>query len=122
MATILNLTQHNATPEQLEAGVFDLGPQEKEVLKDLLNFNEVPEYEEILVRAIAITALARGAGVTQVMIGGAPYLMGALEATLKDNGIKPLYSFTQRVSVESMKEDGTVVKTAIFKHIGFVEV
>ena len=122
MATILNLTQHAPTPEQVEAGVFDLPPEHKEVLKDLLNFNEVPEYEEVLVRAIAITALARGAGVTQVMIGGAPYLMGALEGTLKDNGIKPLYSFTQRVSVEKVQDDGTVVKTAIFKHIGFVEV
>ena len=122
MATILNLTQHTPTTEQLEAGVVELPVEHKEVLKGLLDFAELPTHEGILARAIAITALARGAGVTQVMIGGAPYLMGALEATLKDNGIKPLYSFTQRVSVESMKEDGTVVKTAIFKHIGFVEV
>ena len=122
MATILNLTQHAPTPEQVEAGVFDLAPQEKEVLKDLLNFNEVPEYEEIRTKAIAIAKIAHKSGVKAAMIGGAPYLMGILEAILKCNGIKPLYSFTQRVSVEKTQGDGTVVKTAVFKHIGFVEV
>ena len=122
MATILNLTQHNATPDQLEAGVVELPVETKNMLKSLLDFQEIPSYEEVLVRAIAITALARGAGVTQVMIGGAPYLMSGLEATLKDNGITPLYAFSKRVVTETTQEDGTVVKTAEFKHIGFVEV
>jgi hypothetical protein len=36
-------------------------------------------------------------------------------------GIKPLYSFSQRVSVEK-EIDGKIVKTAEFKHMGFVEV
>ena len=122
MATILNLTQHSATQDQLEAGVIDLAPDLKQILKNLLDFSEVPSKQEILTRAVAITTIAMEYGASHVMIGGAPYLMGVLESVLKDNGIKPLYSFTQRVSVESMKEDGTVVKTAVFKHIGFVEV
>lgn len=122
MATILNLTQHSATQDQLEAGVVDLAPEQKEVLKDLLNFQEIPSYEEIRTKATSIAKIAHKSGVKAAMIGGAPYLMGVLEAVLKCNGIKPLYSFTQRVSVEKTQEDGTVVKTAVFKHIGFVEV
>jgi len=50
------------------------------------------------------------------MIGGAPYLMGILEECLRDKGIKPLYSFSVRKSVERTLEDGSVVKEAIFKH------
>lgn len=37
-------------------------------------------------------------------------------------GVKPLYSFTERASVESTNEAGEVVKTNVFKHVGFVEV
>ena len=122
MATILNLTQHAPTPEQVEAGVVELPPEHKEVLKDLLNFNEIPSRKDIEDRAEVISVLARGAGATHAMIGGAPFLMGALESTLMENGIKPLYAFSQRVVTETMKEDGTVVKTAVFKHVGFVEV
>ena len=122
MATILNLTQHNATQHQLEAGVVDLAPQVKELLKNLLDFSEVPSKQDVVTRAVAITSIAKEYGASHVMIGGAPYLMGALEAVLKDNDIKPLYAFSQRVSVEKVGPDGTLVKTSEFKHIGFVEV
>ena len=122
MATILNLTQHSPTPEQVEAGVVEMAPEQKEVLKDLLNFQVIPSNKNVEDRAGIIAVLARGAGATHAMIGGAPYLMSALEAALKNNGIKPMYSFTQRVSIEKTQDDGCVIKTAIFKHIGFVEV
>ena len=122
MAKILNLTQHNATTDQLEAGVVELPVETKNMLKSLLDFQEIPSYEGILTRAIAICAIAKEHDVSEVMIGGAPFLMGALEATLKDNGITPLYAFSKRVVTETTQEDGTVVKTAEFKHVGFVEV
>jgi len=47
--------------------------------------------------------------------------MGALERALQKRGIKPLYAFSERVSVEKVI-DCVVVKTNEFKHMGFVEV
>jgi hypothetical protein len=55
------------------------------------------------------------------MIGGAPFFMSTLEKTLKEYGIKPLYAFSKRESVEE-NENGIIIKKSIFKHIGFVEV
>ena len=122
MATILNLTQHSPTPEQVEAGVIDLAPEQKEVLKDLLNFQELPSQQDIEDRAATITSIAMKYGATQVMLGGAPFLMGTLENKLKEAGLIPLYAFSKRVVVEKMQDDGTVVKVSDFKHMGFVEV
>jgi hypothetical protein len=55
-----------------------------------------------------------------VMIGGAPYLMGPLTDALKDLGIEVCFSYSERVSVESSLPDGSVTKTSVFKHVGFV--
>ena len=118
---ILNLTQHNATPEQIDAGVIELQPEVKQVLKGLLDFQELPTSEEVVLRAIAITKIAKEHGASTAMIGGAPFLMSVLEDILRNNDVVPLYAFSQRISVEKLI-DGTVVKTSEFKHVGFVEV
>ena len=120
---ILNLTQHAATAEQIAQGVGDLNPHHGEIqqLKNLLTFDSLPSAETVYERAYAIAALAQSYFVDVAMIGGAPYLMGALERALNKVGIKPLYAFSERVSVEKIV-DGVVVKTNEFKHIGFIEV
>ena len=122
MATILNLTQHPNTEDQWEQGVNQLDVHTQHELNKLLNFDEAPSYEEIQHRAEAITKIAKDYGTSVAMIGGAPYLMSTLETTLKNNGIKPLYAFSQRIVIEETREDGTIIKTSEFKHIGFVEV
>ena len=53
------------------------------------------------------------------MIGGAPYLIASLHDALVGRDIQPLYAFSKRVSVEK-KEGGEVIKTSVFKHVGFV--
>lgn len=116
---ILNLTQHPASVEQLAAGVIDL-PKDS-VLFDALTFNELPTKEAIETRAKLIAGIALTHDATHAMIGGAPYLMGALETALKSRGVQPLYAFSERVSVEK-EVNGEVVKTSVFKHLGFVEV
>lgn len=80
--TILNLTQHPATPDQLAAW--------------------------------------RNPVIRRAMIGGAPYLMAPLEIALRDVGIRPLYAFSVRASVEKTRPDGSVEKINVFKHGGFV--
>jgi len=124
---ILNLTQHAATAEQIAQGVGDLNPHHGEIqqLKNLLTFDSLPSAETVYERAYAIAALAQSYFVDVAMIGGAPYLMGALERALEralnKRGIKPVYAFSERVSVEKIVS-GVVVKTNEFKHVGFVEV
>lgn len=135
---IINLTQHQATPEQLAAGVVDLPPAVRELLLNELTFDTLPSAEEIEDRAAFIAALALGFSSGQIdedlanagavprgvraMIGGAPYLMSALEAALFDAGIQPVYAFSVRESQEEQQADGSVRKVNIFRHGGFVEV
>ena len=117
---ILNLTQHGATAEQAEAGVVE--PQSKGVVQSLLTFNTLPTVTEITERAKKLAILARAEGATAVMIGGAPFLMGALQDTLMEFDITPLFAFSVRESVETENADGSVSKTAVFRHLGFVKV
>lgn len=116
--SIINLTQHTATAEQVAAGVVE--PDNKEGLREWLTFTELPTAEEIRYRADSIADFCGSC--KTAMIGGAPYLMGALEAALRKIGVKPVYAFSIRESVEKVMPDGTVQKTAVFRHAGFVEV
>ena len=122
---ILNLTQHVATQEQIEAGVCGLG-SDTEQLKKLLTFTTLPTKEEVASRATSIARLAAEVASSTgetcgAMIGGAPYLMGPLAEALKAHGVTPLFSFTERRSVEVHGENGEVTKTSVFLHVGFVE-
>lgn len=128
---ILNLTQHAATADQLAAGVVDLTADQQQELKQLLTFDTLPDLDELKDRATKVAELARLAfealGVETgnrrnkpvAMIGGAPFFQAALEWALLGEYIKPVYAFSQRVSVETQTESG-VVKTSEFKHMGFV--
>ena len=123
---ILNLTQHPATPEQREAGVSDLPDELRKQLVGLLTFDLLPSREEIEDRAEALALLADSLlpeeGNPAAMIGGAPYLMAPLEVALRNQRIRPLYAFSVRESVEQTLPDGTIRKTSIFRHAGFIEV
>ena len=111
---IANLTQHKASQEQIDSGVVDVDFDE---LSKLLTFDAPPSKVTMVTRATKIARFASSNGFKAAMIGGAPYFMSTLEKALIDAGIKPVYAFSERVSVEV---DG--VKTSIFKHGGFVTV
>lgn len=139
---ILNLTQHNATPTQINVGVYDL-PIEKQVhLRNLLTFEHPSEatQRDMRDKARTIASFAhQGLEVWEestpeapegqivrikfdaVMIGGAPYFMSTLERVLKEEGFKVLYSFSERVSVEIPQPDGSVKKVNTFNHAGWIE-
>jgi len=128
---ILNLTQHPATPEQIAAGVVDLQDDQLAGIKTLLTFEQLPTRQEIEERAFLIVRLAfanaLGADMdedpmpSRAMIGGAPFLMSALESALLDECITPIYAFSVRDSVEQTQPDGSVRKINVFKHVGFVQ-
>lgn len=127
---ILNLTQHTVTPEQLAAGVVDLNGDQKAFLTERLTVEQLPTPEEIRARCedIAEMACHNGLGTDngndpfpyRVLIGGAPWMMSTLEASLKSRGIQPLYAFSVRESVEQGQPDGSVKKVNVFRHAGFV--
>ena len=111
---IKNLTQHPPTDAQV--GVTPVDP----TAVVLLNFTAPPSVEEINGRAVGLASLATG--YASAMIGGAPYLMGPLCAALKSIGVQPLFSFTERKSVEKTLLDGSVVKTSVFAHVAWIAV
>lgn len=127
---IINLTQHPATAEQRAEGVHDLAGVELAALKGALTFADVPTSGEIRARAEAIAQIACANGLAgdegddpqprAAMIGGAGYLMPALETTLRGYGIEPMHAFTRREVVETVGPDGAVTKTTVFRHAGWV--
>ena len=113
---IINLTQHQATPEQVAQGVVPAPFS----IEELLTFEQLPSQGEIWDRARALASIAVEANASSAMIGGAPYLMAPLEQALKNEGIQPLYAFSQREIVEQAQADGSVRKVNVFRHVGFV--
>lgn len=120
---ILNLTQHQATSDQIAAGVVDLTGENLACLKDALTFVTLPDAQEISERAEFIAAIAAvslsGKGCI-AMIGGALWLMAPLADALRARGIVPVFAFSVRDTEEQAQPDGTVRKVAVFRHAGFV--
>ena len=118
---IINLTQHAATQDQIDQGVFDLTSYAHTQLLEYLTFHEIPTKRDLEARAEGIASLAIDSEATHAMIGGAPYLMAPLETAIRSHGIIPLYAFSKRESVEQTQKDGSVRKVNVFRHVGFVE-
>lgn len=125
---ILNLTQHQATPDQVAEGVVDLPPADRAELSILLTFDEPPTGETLDERADLVAELAdrwfranRDQTTSRTaMIGGAPYFTGPLERALGRLSVRHVYAFSKRVCAEEPQPDGTVKKTFTFKHAGWV--
>jgi hypothetical protein len=123
-SVILNATQHQATPEQLEAGIVDLKPEIRQELGKLLTFEELPTSMDLRVRSIQVTGLLLAQGAKpgdRIMIGGAPFFMEELADTMRRAGLRPCYAFSRRESVDQHQADGSVRKTAVFRHVGLIE-
>ena len=127
---ILNLTQHLATPDQIAAGVRDLSGWDLERLLKAITFESLPDAQEMLSRARQIATLVHHYPVhttrdniytlPAVMIGGAPYFMPMLQRVLVQEGCEVLYAFARRESVDTIAPDGSIHKTSVFRHAGFV--
>ena len=119
---ILNLTQHPATDIQKVQGVIDLPEALSKQVRDLLTFDDIPSDVEMIQRAKDIVKLVERNffDEDEVLLGGAPFFMPVLDTAFKNNGYQCLYAFSRRESVEEVMADGTVRKTAVFRHLGFV--
>lgn len=124
----INLTQHQTTPEQVDAGVVDLSPEQRQQLARLLTLDALPDHLELRSRSRAIGDLVAGLvaeigtsdGFTPFfLIGGAPFLVSVLAEYLSERfSTDCVYAFSKRVSQE---DPVTGVKTSVFKHEGFVK-
>lgn len=131
---IINITQHPATPEQgvediiiqgeCVASSFGLRPDQFGYfpkLADVLTFDRIPTYGQMWSRACLLTTISVRLEATHAMVGGAGFFIPVLEKALRQRGIVPVHAFSKRESVETQNADGTVSKTNVFKHLGFVE-
>jgi hypothetical protein len=143
-AVVLNLTQHKATKDQKEAGVIDLPESYRNKIINLLTFVEIPDCDEIHGRAVRLVDIVEEFLTDEMspvreeflevvanhyedvenlrlafMIGGAPFFMPELQRELSKIGT-PLYAFSKREVVETVNDNGDVLKSSIFRHIGFV--
>jgi hypothetical protein len=129
---ILNLTQHQATTEQIEAGVIDLPADIIPIVRNLLTFDTIPTSDEMNARAHDIAVIAADCAASEdrgdnagfalsAMIGGAPFFMTTLERALLNAGITPVYAFSVRDSREEPDGNGGVRKVNVFRHVGFIE-
>lgn len=125
MAYINIMTQHTLTADQVEAGAEDAPQWAREELSQLLMFKELPTQTEVEGRARRIAEICWdiciNSGIDHFMIGGAAWLMYPLVAEFKTFGLIACFAFSERVSVEEKCEDGSVKKSSVFKHMGFVE-
>ena len=121
---ILNATQHQATPEQVEQGIKDLPVEIRQGLSRLLTFEDLPTPTDLRIRSLQVAGLLMAQGAKpgdRVMIGGAPFFMEELADTLRKSGLKPCYAFSRRESVARPQADGSVRKVAVFRHVGLIE-
>lgn len=121
---ILNMTQHEATRDQIAAGVVQPVRADHERVKEIITFEELPELSQLKWRARRFAELARALlqkyGCEAVMIGGTPYFAAEQERALWESGIRFCYAFSQRDSIDETQPDGSVVKRTVFKHAGFI--
>ena len=121
---ILNLTQHNATATQIEAGIIDLPAELKTALISIITFPATYTKSDLECKARQVLEVVRDyhgsevAKTASVMIGGMPSFMPVLERVLSEYGIKVGYACTDRVSEDQVQADGSVKKVAVFKHAG----
>lgn len=122
---MLNLTQHALTAEQWRDGAVEPDQEMKAEIQRLITFDRtvMTEAGQIEERAKALASLIKGEYplVNKAMVGGALYFMPALVKELKAVGIQPYFSYTDRVSTETQNPDGSVTKTLVFKHLGWIE-
>jgi len=140
---ILNLTQHDATEDQLAQGVFEPRTEIKEKIKTLLTFETLPTTlmiddvssklatlaeDEFIDHLVNLNQLSKDdydenglPSECEVMIGGAPFLMSSLESDLLARGLQPVYAFSKRV-VKEVKKGKSVKKIEEFTHEGFVRI
>ena len=125
MKKMLWCSAHTPTKEQInslsEMGELVFLKDVDASLQDRIN-NCSSDRVELLKLADDINALRLQMDCTIVQLGGSPlflYIAGAMINGCMSKSVL-LFAHSERVSVDVPQEDGTVVKTSVFKHIGWI--
>ena len=128
-SAVFNLTQHEATGPQLDDGLLARTPALAERIKELLT---IPSSELLgptadasladrarQLAGIALDDFEEGCGAEFVMVGGHLELTALVVKYLRQAGLVPVYSVSDRVSRDVFMADGTVKKVSEFTHLGW---
>lgn len=125
MKKMLWCSAHTPTKEQMES-LSEMGELLflKDVnasLQDRIN-NCSSDRAELLQLANDINQIRIQMDCTIVQLGGSPmflYIAGAMINGCMSKSVL-LFAHSERVSIDVPQEDGTVIKTSVFKHIGWI--
>lgn len=114
---IINLTNHAATPAQVNQGIIDHPDQER--LKELIN---IPAggltHEEYYERAHELIESVLNMNERQVMIGGHFNLTLAIVHVANTLNVDAFFACTERASEDVTQPDGSIIKTSRFVFTG----
>jgi hypothetical protein len=125
MRNLLWCSAHTPTQEQLtslqEMGKLIFLKDVDASLQEKIN-NCPADRTELMSLAKDLSELRSSLDCTIVQLGGSPLFLYIAGATINGCLSKQvlIFAHSERVSVDSPQEDGTVVKTSVFKHIGWI--
>jgi hypothetical protein len=116
---------HTLTALQIEDAKASLGIEQIVTLAEAdgalqKSFSQVPAQattDDIRTLAGSIVGTALHHGATHMLVAGEPSVVIHASLMAHEAGLKVVQSTTERRSSETVQEDGTVVKTAVFAHV-----
>ena len=118
-----NVSNHTLTKDQLEeiqAKGFSVMELEENLKRAWGSMN--PSNWRETCNEVINVVIDMDITIETALIAGYTPAVVYLTNELNRYGTTPLYAHTDRVSVEKPNEDGTVVKTNVFKHTGFYNI
>jgi len=125
MTNLLWCSAHTPTKEQIESlnsmGSLIFLKDINTTIQDRIN-NCSSDRSELMTLAQELNKIRLELDCTIVQLGGSPMFLYIAGATINSCLSKQvlIFAHSERVSVDMPQEDGTVVKTSVFKHIGWI--
>jgi hypothetical protein len=125
MKKLIWCSAHTPTQEQLtslqEMGEVVFLKDVKPSLQEKIN-NCPADRGELMSLAQELNHLTIELDCTIVQLGGSPLFLYIAGAEINGclSKAKIIFAHSERVSVDSPQPDGTVIKTSVFKHIGWI--
>jgi hypothetical protein len=120
MKKLLVVMSHDISQAQIDdfgGEVIVLKQVSPSIQEKASNISPRAQLLEIQILAVKIAQYAHGLKCTHIAIMGEPALVLNTAMYANNYGIIPITSTTERISKDILQADGSVVKTATFKHV-----
>lgn len=122
MKRLFLVMSHNLTQDQIESFGGEIIKLDGGLAEAAKNLPAEWSWSKVRDLALEIVMSADSKGCTHISVMGEPALVTAcFQAVRAVSSMKFIQSTTQRISVDTPQPDGTVVKTAVFKHVQWRE-